>query len=165
MTAASQKPYDLFVVSSERAQDNDCIRLAMDGEGKTQDDLSDEVKSSPIPAGPWEIVPANARATPIGGARDASTRALLRQRFWRKLSAAVVGAGFLIGPLWLLSLQRELFVQLEATTAFVFGFGLLLAWVVDEPHEVFAGTLAYAAVLVVFVGVSVQGGGASSNTA
>lgn len=156
MTTLSQKPYDLFIASSERAQDNDILRVAMEEKNKSLASLDSGIRDMPISAGPWEIVPAGERASPIGGTRNASMETLLRQAFWWKLGAAVVGATFLVGPMWLLVFKRELFVQLGATTGFVFSFGLLLAFFVDQLDQVFAGTLAYAAVLMVFVGVTMQ---------
>ncbi|KAF2178706.1 hypothetical protein K469DRAFT_326820 [Zopfia rhizophila CBS 207.26] len=63
---------------------------------------------------------------------------------------------FLIGPMWLLVLKCELFFLLGATTVCVTGFGFLMACYVDGLKYVFVRTLAYAAVLMVFVGVIMQ---------
>lgn len=71
---------------------------------------------------------------------------------------AIVGAGSLIGPVWILALKNGLYLQLEATTGFVFGFTLIISYFVDIVDQVFAGTWAYAAVLLMmFVGLSIQG--------
>jgi uncharacterized membrane protein len=59
--------------------------------------------------------------------------------------------------MWLLALKQRLYLQLEATTGFVFRFRLILAYFIDKIDQVFAGTLAYAAVLIMFVGLSIQG--------
>lgn len=69
------------------------------------------------------------------------------------MSSALAAGAFLVGPMWLLVLQRGLYVNLGAATGFVVTFGLLMVGYVDKPEQVFASTLAYAAVLMVFVGV------------
>lgn len=63
---------------------------------------------------------------------------------------------FLVGPLWLLALRRDLFFYLGAATILVTGFGVLLTLYMAVPGQVFAGTLVYAVVLVVFVGLMVD---------
>jgi hypothetical protein len=84
----------------------------------------------------------------------------LRQTFQR-LGVAVLGGVFLVGPMWLMVLQNELYTTLISTTAFVFGFELVLSLVptfVDGAKvgldTVMSATAAYAAVLVVFVGTT-----------
>jgi len=57
--------------------------------------------------------------------------------------------------MWLLTLQRELVIHLGATTGFVFGFGFTLAFFVEKTNQVFTGTLAYTAILIVFVEVTI----------
>ena len=71
------------------------------------------------------------------------------------------GGVFLVGPMWLMVLQNELYTTLISTTGFVFGFGLVLSLVptfVDGAKvgldTVMSATAAYAAVLVVFVGTT-----------
>ena len=122
--------------------------------------LYHEAKDDALPTGRWEY-PVNDLANPIGGTRNDNIKSQSRHAFWWKLGAAIVGTGFLISPMWLLALKQHLYLQLEATTGFVFGFGLVLAYFMDKIDQVFAGTLAYAAVLMVFVGLSIQraGGG------
>ncbi|KAK3360181.1 hypothetical protein B0T25DRAFT_534976 [Lasiosphaeria hispida] len=63
--------------------------------------------------------------------------------------------------MWLLVLRRELFLQLGATTGFIMAFVFAIAWFVERADQVFAGMLAYAAVLMVFVGVIMQDTGGS----
>lgn len=79
----------------------------------------------------------------------------------QRLGMAILGGAFLIGPMWLMVLKNQLYTTLITTTAFVFGFGLVISIVptfVDEAHlgmeTVMSVTAAYAAVLVVFVGTT-----------
>lgn len=74
---------------------------------------------------------------------------------------AIIGGVFLIGPMWLMVLRNELYTTLITTTAFVFGFGLIISvgpiFIVGSKigvETVFSATAAYAAVLVVFVGTT-----------
>ncbi|KXH26804.1 hypothetical protein CSAL01_00350 [Colletotrichum salicis] len=90
---------------------------------------------------------------PLGGTRNASAKAVLRRNFWWKIMGAVVGGAFLVSPMWLLVLQRDLYLNLGVATAFTFAFGFLIVGCVDQLDQVFTSTLAYAAVLMVFVGV------------
>jgi hypothetical protein len=170
MITASQKPLDAFVISAERALDRDLLWLGMDQARKTLRDLCPSAKddgnapllppSHLIDTGPWECPSRqDNRVAPTGGTRGANVKSLTNQAFWGRLSAALFGAVFLVGPMWLLALRRDLFVHLGATTGFVFGFGFALAFFVEKTDQVFAGTLAYAAVLMVFVGVTIQGSG------
>ncbi|CAK7229985.1 hypothetical protein SCUCBS95973_007420 [Sporothrix curviconia] len=71
-----------------------------------------------------------------------------------RVAVAFVGAAFLIGPMWLMMLRNTLYTGLIWTTVFVSVFGILSAyWVVDYT-SVLSATAAYAAVLVVFVGLT-----------
>ncbi|KAK4159282.1 hypothetical protein QBC43DRAFT_304811 [Cladorrhinum sp. PSN259] len=77
--------------------------------------------------------------------------------YWSKLSSRIVvslvSAAFLIGPMWLMMLDTRRDVALASTTAFVVAFGILMAWRLEEHNQVLSSTAAYAAVLVVFVGL------------
>lgn len=55
--------------------------------------------------------------------------------------------------MWFLVLHQELYVNLGVATGFVSAFGFLMVFFVNSLEGVFASTLAYAAVLMVFVGV------------
>jgi hypothetical protein len=155
MTTTS-RAHDYFIVSSERCHDRTVLLSALDDYSIGTGTMYDEAKDDALPTGPWEY-PINNRTKPIGGTRYDNIKSQSRNAFWWKLGAAIVGTGFLIGPMWLLALKQRLYLQLEATTGFVFGFGLVLAYFMDKIDQVFAGTLAYAAVLMVFVGLSIQG--------
>jgi hypothetical protein len=78
--------------------------------------------------------------------------------FFRRLGLAIFGAAFLIGPMWLMMLKTELWTRLISTTVFVSVFGLCMAFFVKEGKDVLSSTAAYAAVLVVFVGLSTGSG-------
>ncbi|EAQ85535.1 predicted protein [Chaetomium globosum CBS 148.51] len=71
-----------------------------------------------------------------------------------RLLVSAVGAGFLIGPMSLMILETGLYVALISTTVFVTIFGALVACFLDEHIHVLSTTAAYAAVLVVFVGLT-----------
>lgn len=175
MTTALQNPLDAFVISSEMALD----RVILQTKGSenrilmkhictrpeeeipyvpTRRDLdaSFHVPDEVIHTGPWEKVSINGRVKPTGGTRGSNVRSILKRAFWWRLGAAPVGAAFLIGPLWFLSLRKELYLQLGATTGFMLGFAFITAFFVEKADQVFAGTLAYAAVLMVFVGVTLD---------
>lgn len=155
----SSRAYDYFIASSERHHDKSVIQNAMVDYYFDKKTFYEGEKENALPTGPWEESENEDIANPIGGTRNEIVKSHIRQNFCWKLGAAIVGAGFLVGPMWLLALKQRLYLQLEVTTGFVFGFGLVLAYFVDKTDQVFAGTLAYAAVLMVFVGLSIQGSG------
>ncbi|KAK4106018.1 hypothetical protein N658DRAFT_502556 [Parathielavia hyrcaniae] len=69
------------------------------------------------------------------------------KRLLSRLVVSAIGAGFLIGPMWLMMIQRGLHVALVSTTVFVVVFGALAAFFLDSPAHVLSSTAAYAAVL------------------
>ncbi|XXG98093.1 hypothetical protein Hte_004412 [Hypoxylon texense] len=86
-----------------------------------------------------------------------STRSINRFRqFINRVVVATVGGGFLIGPMWLMVLHNTRDTALISTTAFVVVFGLMMACILDRYMDILSSTAAYAAVLVVFVGLTVQ---------
>lgn len=74
--------------------------------------------------------------------------------FRDRFSLAIVGAALLLGPMWLMVLHNTLYTGLITTTVCVAVFGLLVVFQLDMPMDVLSGTAAYAAVLVVFVGLT-----------
>ena len=70
-----------------------------------------------------------------------------------RLVAAAIGIAFLVGPMWLMMINTGFYTALIATTVFISAFGTMMACVLDRRQDVLAGTLAYAAVMVVFVGL------------
>lgn len=107
-------------------------------------------KDAAIPTGPWED--GDGLMRPIGGTRGEA----FRHAFWSRAAGALVGAAFLVCPMWALALEQDIYVQLGATTGCIFAFGLVMVVSVDTLEAVFAATLAYAAVLIVFVSVVMQ---------
>ncbi|KAJ4015767.1 hypothetical protein NW752_006689 [Fusarium irregulare] len=73
--------------------------------------------------------------------------------FYERLGMATVAGIFLIVPMWLMVLHNTLWTALVSTTVFVVVFGVLAAWFLTSSMEVMSSTAAYAAVLVVFVGL------------
>lgn len=98
----------------------------------------------------------------ICGTRNANIAKAWYLGFRNRVLLAAVGGAFLIGPMWLMVLQSALYTTLITTTAFVAGFGILMAYFLEEGKDVLGSTAAYAAVLVVFVGTSMQSPTASS---
>jgi hypothetical protein len=91
---------------------------------------------------------------PITGTRSSNINKTWRRGFRRRVGLAALGGILLVGPMWLMVLQGGRFTPLIATTVCVTGFGLLMAYMLEEGKDVLASTAAYAAVLVVFVGSS-----------
>jgi len=157
MAKFSRQRDDPFIASSERSHDNNLLQRAMNYRGKTASDLGDpsdpenlvHLKMSATPTGPWEVPSAGRGALPIANTRTE----VVRRALWSRIGGACIGGAFLIGPMWLLVLKQELYLQLGATTGCVSAFGLLMAWYQGTLEAVFAATLEYAAVLMVFVGV------------
>ena len=79
--------------------------------------------------------------------------------FRQRLAMAAVGAAFLIAPMWLMVLHNTLYTALVSTTVFVMVFGLVMALRLDKLMDVMSATAAYAAVLVVFVGLTTSAPG------
>ncbi|KAI1372342.1 hypothetical protein F4677DRAFT_456589 [Hypoxylon crocopeplum] len=104
----------------------------------------------PIPVdGPWED-----DNQPIGGTRNDNVTKSWAKGFRERIVIAAVAGLFLIGPMWLMVLHNTLYTSLGSTTGFVAAFGMVMAWFLEKPKEVMSGTAAYAAVLVVFVGLA-----------
>jgi hypothetical protein len=108
------------------------------------------LKKMATATGPWEDGTYEMR--PIGGTRGDS----FKRAFWSRAAGAGVGAAFLIGPMWPLVLKQDIYLQLGITTGCIIAFGSVMVFALDKLEAVFAATLGYAAVLVVFVGVVMQ---------
>jgi hypothetical protein len=80
------------------------------------------------------------------------------EAFSRRLFMAAFGGAALIAPMLIMSLHPTKVTNLVTTPAFVVVVAVLLAYVMTEatPQDIIGATAAYAAVLVVFVGTSVQ---------
>jgi hypothetical protein len=75
--------------------------------------------------------------------------------FYQRLGVAAVGGIFLMVPMWLMVLHNTLWTGLVSTTLFVAVFGLMAAAFLESSMDVMSSTAAYAAVLVVFVGLNI----------
>lgn len=138
---------DPFVVTGERFVDRCILEHAMM--------LEPDARRILTPAqtlGFWET--KEVRPQPVGGTRTSNLQRSWWRGFYQRIGVAVVGGVFLIAPMWLMVLHNTLYTALVATTLFVAAFGLLMAYVLDKLMEVLSTTAAYAAVLVVFVGLT-----------
>lgn len=79
-----------------------------------------------------------------------------KKAFWTRVGAAAIGSAFLTAPMWILALQRNLYIHLGVATGCISAFGLLVSLYLESVDKVFAATLAYAAVIMVFVGVVIK---------
>ncbi|KUI57891.1 hypothetical protein VP1G_10993 [Cytospora mali] len=74
---------------------------------------------------------------------------------WEKdLADYISGAIMLLGPMWLMVLHKTLYTGLVTTTVCVVFLGALCSFLLDKPMDVLSATFTYAAVLVVFVGLT-----------
>ncbi|KAE8381188.1 hypothetical protein BDV26DRAFT_289679 [Aspergillus bertholletiae] len=149
MARYSGQRNDPFVASSERLHDNYLLMREMTWYGKTASDM-EAFKARAIPTGPWET--GEGGAQPIGATRTET----LKRGLWSRIAGALVGGAFLVGPMWLLALKQELYLQLNVTTGCVSVFGILMAWYLSSLEAVFATSVVYAAVVMVFIGVMIQ---------
>lgn len=108
------------------------------------------------PIGDWEG--KSVQPTPIAGTRDGNLKRAQFKAFRERVAPATVGAIFLIAPMWLMVLHNTLYTGLVSTTVFILVFGLSMALALSKPMDVMASTAAYAAVLVVFVGLNIDTG-------
>jgi hypothetical protein len=148
MGQSFQLRQDPFYVSGERIVDRCMLEAAMKGKGYGADQLREAHQSM----GKWEA--EGARSEPVGGTRDENFQLAWIKGFRQRVFAAVVGGLFLIGPMWLMVLHKTRYTALVSTTVFVAVFGLMMARVLDKLMDVLSSTAAYAAVLVVFVGLN-----------
>lgn len=148
------EPADPFVITGERYIDRNMLKAAMDG--LESRNASMEMLS---PIGDWEN--DSVRPAPIAGTRDGNLRRAQFKAFRERMALASLGAIFLIAPMWLMVLHNTLYTGLVATTVFICVFGLVMTVALDKPMDVMASTAAYAAVLVVFVGLNIDTGDSS----
>jgi hypothetical protein len=139
---------DPFYVSGERIVDRCMLEAAMKGKEYGVDQLREAYQSM----GKWETEISHPE--PVGGTRDENFQRAWIKGFRQRVVAAVVGGLFLIGPMWLMVLHKTRYTALVSTTVFVAVFGLMMARVLDKLMDVLSSTAAYAAVLVVFVGLN-----------
>lgn len=145
----SGQRHDPFRVSGERFQEKWLLRKLMHEKLKPMSSFNWR-KQAAKPTGPWEDGEGLMR--PIGGTRGEA----FRHALWSRAFGALAAAAFLVGPMWALALKQNIYLQLGVTTGCIFAFGLVMVVAVSTLEAVFAATLAYAAVLMVFVGVVMQ---------
>ncbi|EAA30345.2 hypothetical protein GE21DRAFT_10610 [Neurospora crassa] len=165
---------DPFIATSQRLYDKKFLEAAMTRNGyKMPEDflppprqqyeqqlpqheapipLIERLKRHSVPTGPWERDNTDKPARTLISTR---TKAWKRA-YWTRIGAALIGGTFLIAPMWILALQRNLFVHLGVATACIAAFGISISLYLETVDGVFAATLAYAAVIMVFVGIVIQ---------
>lgn len=138
---------DPFRVCSSRGADRDLLDRYISHHHRRYIHFYHWLKPTARAAGPWESDDGMIR--PIGGTRgEAFRRANLT-----RAGGALLAAAFLVGPMWGLVLRQEVYLQLEVVTGCIVAFGAVMVLALETLEAVFAATLAYAAVLMVFVGV------------
>ncbi|KAI1085918.1 hypothetical protein F5B19DRAFT_254602 [Rostrohypoxylon terebratum] len=140
MTQCRSRPIDPFIISGTRYIDRHMLNSAFRDIGEAE--KGNMKKNAELR---WDD-----HATSIVGSRTKISSA----RLLNHLVVAAVGAGFLIGPMWLMMLNHGLYTALISTTVFVAVFGALMAVVLEKHMDILSSTAAYAAVLVVFVGLT-----------
>lgn len=154
MEKRSHSIRDPFLATGEYAIDNYVLNCNIDR--ILADDTSIKSANS---ISPWEVIkPRDPSRSyePICGTRSDNIARTWYHGFKERVLLAAVGGAFLIGPMWFMVLQGGQYTSLITTTSFVAGFGILMAYFLNEGKDVLASTAAYAAVLVVFVGTSTQ---------
>jgi hypothetical protein len=144
-------PRDPFRVSGERVVERWMLEAAM----RDRENPADPLHESPLLAKNRWGSPDILRPDRIYGTRGDLSRQAWVGEFQGRLSVAAVGGAFLIGPMWLMVLHDTPYTALVGTTVFVVVFGLLMAIFLEKLTDVMSSTAAYAAVLVVFVGLTV----------
>ncbi|KAK1783659.1 hypothetical protein QBC45DRAFT_398478 [Copromyces sp. CBS 386.78] len=119
---------------------------------RAQPTLVERLQRYAVPTGPWERDNTDKPASALISTR---TKAWKRA-YWTRIGATVIGGGFLIAPMWILALQRNLFIHLGVATGCITAFGVSMSLYLETVDNVFAATLAYAAVIMVFVGIVIQ---------
>ncbi|KLU92820.1 hypothetical protein MAPG_11742 [Magnaporthiopsis poae ATCC 64411] len=160
MESRSKLGRDPFVASGEYWIDNYVLNACISSEGHSPADDVQKVDA----LGRWECE-GDEIVEQICGTRPGNLSKAWWNSFRKRATLAGLGGLFLVGPMWLMVLRNSLYTSLISTTAFVTGFGLIMAYLLEEGRDVLASTAAYAAVLVVFVGTSQAGGSATSSVA
>jgi len=171
MAKCSQSLRDSFLVTGERLTDDYVMRKVLgtcpvprpeykrpDNAGGVPRSGGDNLNTCIAVAGTWED-----KTVPIGGTRTENSAKSRALELRNNAAMAILGGLFLVGPMWLMVLHKTLYTGLVATTVCVVVFGIVMALLLENPTDVLSGTAAYAAVLVVFVGLS-HGGGEGGST-
>ena len=148
MSTSSQQLTDPFLATGKRFADHRVLLRTMQSVSADLYDLDLDTIPS---VEPWK---GKEDRAPIGGTRHVNKLRSENKLFWTRVGTAAIGGAFLIGPMWLMVLHRSRYTALVSTTVCVTLFGLTMACWLDDEMDVLSSTAAYAAVLVVFVGVS-----------
>ncbi|KAL1846574.1 hypothetical protein Daus18300_014218 [Diaporthe australafricana] len=139
MSATSQEQWDAFSLTSERPFENEIIQSAL---AKVQL-LPNQFTEAPHRKSNEDTL-------------DADRGLSLNKAYGRRLVIVLFASLFLLGPVWLMVLHNTLYTGLVSTTVFVIVFGLIMVESLDHERDVLSLTAAYAAVLVVFVGLNIE---------
>lgn len=149
MTECSKLPQDFFLATGERGVDRyviDTVIKQMVGGAEALQTREMKVCT--------RVEQVKNDSAPIGGIRGELTRLKKVQDFRDRTLLAMIGASLLLGPMWLMVLHNTLYTGLVTTTVCVAIVGLVASWRLEKPIDVLSVTAAYAAVLVVFVGLT-----------
>jgi hypothetical protein len=147
MQECTQRERDPFLVTAERLTDDEIMQEAM-----KHIDLG---QFSPL-GSCEEIQSWEKDNIPIPKTRNEAAGRNRMQKLIERLILAVLGGGLLVGPMWLMIIHNSPYVCMSSATGFVFLFGLVMAVRLEKGTDVLASTCAYAAVMVVFVGLAVE---------
>ncbi|RYP76669.1 hypothetical protein DL771_001591 [Monosporascus sp. 5C6A] len=147
MEKRSLLPGDPFYASGEQYLDRKLLEHVVGSRG---DQLEKETRA----VGRWETEAAEPPS--IRDTRRDNYHRSWTQGFRRRIGVAAAGGALLVAPMWLMVLRNTLYTALVSTTAFVALFGLMAAIFLTSVMEVMSCTAAYAAVLVVFVGLTTE---------
>jgi len=152
MSECSQLAQDPFLVSGEKWVDNMVIKSALLGARREfgMEPLDLESKDA---FGPWEWT-----NEAVAGVRHVNAKKARSKSLRGRVGIAALGGILLVGPMWLMTLHNTPYTALISTTVLVAGFGLSMAYFLDGNLDVLSSTAAYAAVLVVFVGLNPTSG-------
>ncbi|KAK3296387.1 uncharacterized protein B0H64DRAFT_169180 [Chaetomium fimeti] len=146
MLECTKLPQDYFYATGERAVDRYVISQLVGDFGR----LGQASKTVPVEL--W-----SEENTVIGGTRNMNIKKTRMKAFRDRLSIATIGGALLVGPMWLMMLRDGLYTRLITTTVCVALLALLASWRLEKSDQVLQATAAYAAVLVVFVGLTNSG--------
>ncbi len=150
MNECSQRLEDPFLASGEHFVDYWVIKQAINSAKHRQQFLARDFEPAPSLT-PWK---GREDTNPIGGTRSETVRNARIKGFVKRVTIAACGGAFLVGPMWLMVLHHTKYTALVSTTVCVVAFGFFMASFLEREIDVLSSTAAYAAVLVVFVGLN-----------
>lgn len=153
MSECSQRRTDPFLVTGERWVDDMVLHYALESVHDAEFRELEFRKTGSLEK--WK---GHEDCSPIGGTRNENNRYDWFKSFRKRLLIAALGGFFLVGPMWLMVLHHTVYTALISTTVCVAVFGLIMCFYLDKEMDVLSSTAAYAAVLVVFVGLNTQSG-------